>query len=110
MVKIEIYRKNLKIVKFTVKGHADFSEFGTDIVCSAVSISATQTLNGILELLKLKPKYEYIEGFISCDLENIDLNGKEGQLDILLESMYEMLKSISDEYSKNVKLIEKEAS
>ena len=66
--------------------------------------------DAILELLKLKPKYEYIEGFISCDLENIDLNGKEEQLDILLESMYEMLKSISDEYSKNVKLIEKEAS
>ena len=110
MIKIEIYRKNLKIVKFTVKGHADFFVFGTDIVCSAVTTSATQTLNGILELLKLEPDYKYSEGLIDCNFANIDLKGNEAELNILLESMYKMLEGISKEYSDKVKLIEKEES
>lgn len=110
MIKIEIYRKNNKIVKFTISGHADYAGHGEDIVCSSVSTSATQTLNAILELLKLKPEYTYEEGYINCNLENIDLNGRDAELDILLESMYVMLEDISKEYSKKVKLIEKEVS
>ena len=110
MIKINIYRRNEKIIRFTVKGHANYGNHGEDIVCSAVSTSATQTLNGIVQLLKLKPDYTYSEGLIECNLVNIDLTGKEAELNILLESMYEMLKDIAKEYSKKVKLIEKEES
>ena len=110
MIRINIYRKNEKIIRFTVKGHADYGKRGEDIVCSAVSISATQTLNGIVELLELEPDYIYSEGLIDCNLENIDLKGKEAELNILLESMYKMLEDIAKEYSKKVKLIEKEES
>ena len=110
MIKINIYRKNGKITRFTVKGHANYGRHGEDIVCSAVSTSATQTLNAILELLKLRPDYKYSEGIIDCNLENIDLKGKEAELNILLESMYKMLEGIAQDYSKKVKLIEKEES
>ena len=110
MIKINICRKNGEIVRFTVKGHAYHGEYGEDIVCSAVSISATQTLNGILELLKLEPDYKYSEGLIDCNFANIDLKGNEAELNILLESMYKMLEGISKEYSDKVKLIEKEES
>ena len=110
MIKINIYRKNGKIIRFTVKGHANYGAFGEDIVCSAVSTSATQTLNGILELLELEPDYEYSEGLIECNFVNIDLKGKQAELNILLESMYKMLEDISKEYSDKVKFIEKEES
>lgn len=110
MIKINIYRKNGKITRFTVKGHANYGRHGEDIVCSAVSTSATQTLNAILELLELTPDYKYSEGIIDCNLENIDLKGKEAELNILLESMYKMLEGIAEDYSKKVKLIEKEES
>ena len=110
MIKINIYRKNGKIIRFIVKGHANYGEYGEDIVCSAVTTSATQTLNGILELLKLEPDYVYSEGLIDCNLENIDLKGKEAELNILLESMYKMMEGIAKEYSDKVKIIEKEES
>lgn len=110
MIKIEIYRRNNKIVKFTISGHANYAGHGEDIVCSSVSTSVTQTLNAILELLKLEPEYTYEEGYINCNLENIDLKEREAELDILLESMYIMLEAVSKEYIKKVKLIEKEVS
>ena len=110
MIKINIYRKNEKIIRFTVKGHANYGKHGEDIVCSAVSTSATQTLNAIVQLLKLKPDYIYSEGLIDCNFVNIDLKGNEAELNILLESMYKMLEGISKEYSDKVKLIEKEES
>ena len=110
MIKINIYRKNGNITRFTIKGHANHGSHGEDIVCSAVSISATQTLNAVLELLKLEPDYKYSEGLIDCNFVNIDLKGNEAELNILLESMYKMLEGISKEYSDKVKLIEKEES
>ena len=110
MIRIEIYRKNSDIFKFTISGHANYAKFGEDIVCSSVTTSATQTLNALLELLNLNPEYEYKEGFISCNLEDTDLKGKMVEVNILLEAMYKMLEAISNEYSKQVKLIEKEVS
>lgn len=45
MIFVTLKRKNNNIVGFSISGHADFAENGSDIVCSAVSILAYATVN-----------------------------------------------------------------
>ena len=47
MIKITIYQNQKQNVGFHCEGHADYAEYGKDIVCSAVSILVINTLNGI---------------------------------------------------------------
>ena len=110
MIKIEIQRQNGKITYFEIKGHADFSGYGDDIICAAVSSVGQMTINGLIETLKLQKKLEYIEkdGLITCDLKDSELTDDElEKADILIESMYSYLKAVARSYSEFVKLEEK---
>ena len=92
MIKIEIQRQNGKITYFEIKGHADFSGYGDDIICAAVSSVGQMTINGL----------------ITCDLKDSELTDDElEKADILIESMYSYLKAVARSYSEFVKLDEK---
>ena len=41
------------ILGFQISGHSGFSEFGSDIVCAAVSSAAFMTANTITDILKI---------------------------------------------------------
>lgn len=47
MIKSIIYSKNNKIVGFSISGHANYADYGNDIVCSAISMLAINTANAI---------------------------------------------------------------
>ena len=106
MIRIEIRKKSKRIVYFEIKGHADFKEYGQDIICSAVSAVAQMTLNGLLEVLKLKNlKYTEKEGYIFCDLEKSELSNEEyDKADILTKAMFSYLQEVSKIYEKYVNL------
>ena len=109
MIKIEIQRQNNRITYFEIKGHADFSGFGEDVICAAVSSVGQMTVNGLIETLKLKKKMKFIEedGYIECDLKNSGLTDEElEKSDILVESMYSYLKDVAKSYNNFVKLKE----
>ena len=110
MIRIEIQRKKNKITYFEIKGHADFSGFGEDVICAAVSSVGQMTINGLIETLKLQEKLEYVEkdGLITCDLKDSELTDDElEKADILIESMYSYLKAVARSYSDFVKLGDK---
>lgn len=108
MTKIEIHFKEDDIVYFEIKGHVGFSNFGTDIVCSAISSVLTMTINGIVEIAKLVDvKYTIEEGYANCNLKNVNKNELQ-KVYVLTQSMYKILEAISREYKKHVKLIIKE--
>ena len=75
MINIKIQRQKDKITYFEIKGHAEFSEYGEDVICAAVSSVGQMTINGLIEILKLKKKLKFTEedGYIVCDLENSGL-------------------------------------
>ena len=107
MIKIEIQRQNGKITYFEIKGHADFSGYGDDIICAAVSSVGQMTINGLIETLKLQKKLEYVEkdGLITCDLKDSELTDDElEKADILIESMYSYLKAVEESYGKYVEI------
>ncbi len=98
MIKVNIKRNNGIINELVIKGHANYDDYGKDIVCAAVSTMAITTVNNIIAL----------EDSIYCEensgllkirvLNNTDINNK------LLENLVRMLTELSDQYKKNIEI------
>lgn len=96
MIKVDI--KENQIV---IKGHADYEEFGKDIVCASVTSIATTTINAIVRLDSDAIKFKADEGFIKIEiLKHNDL------IDILILNMIELLKELEKDYQKYIKINE----
>jgi len=101
-----IFSKNNLITGFEIKGHANFAEYGYDIVCAGVSSLSIAIINGILEVLDLKPEVVQENGYLFCNLENL----KEEELlkaQTLLKTFYLGIKSIETNYSDYIKVTKK---
>jgi len=111
MISIVIFRKNQKIVGYRVSGHSGYDEIGKDIVCAAVSSITQNPLGGMEDVLGVHPKYIINDdGYLEVDLKDMDSQGKDKEIDVLLETMAVMIKALKDEYPKNLKLVEKEVN
>ncbi|MGL4534131.1 MAG: ribosomal-processing cysteine protease Prp [Fusobacteriaceae bacterium] len=108
MIKIEIFKKDGSIVRYRATGHAEYANHGEDIVCAASSTALQFPLAGITEVLGIFPRFELADGNIEVDLRGVDYRGKDNEINILLNSMYLMLRELTKEYPKNLKLVEKE--
>ena len=98
MNKVEVTKNNISIL-----GHANYDDYGKDIVCAAVS-SVVMTS---------------IEGIASIDNTAIDINQNKDRLDIiinkhdsitdkLINNMLNCLKEIEKKYYQNIKITNKE--
>lgn len=108
MTKIEVFKKNGKIVRYRSSGHAEYANHGEDIVCAAISTNLQFPLAGLTEILDLIPKFEIDDGFLEVDLRGLDYRGKDCEINVLLESMALMIRELQKEYPKYIKLVEKE--
>ena len=109
MTIIEFIKKKNCIVKYSAIGHADYSEHGTDIVCASISSILQFPLAGITELLNIVPVFHIDDGDFEIDLRNVNLQNRDHEVNILLNTMFIMLKELENEYPKYLKLVEKEA-
>ena len=106
MIEISIYKNaNNLITGFKVSGHAGYSEKGSDIVCSAVSVLVINTINSIENFTS--------DHFNITEDENkglIEFHMKEpmsNNANLLMSSLALGLQGIQQEYSsKYVKLIQ----
>jgi len=90
-----------RISSFTVQGHADYAEYGKDIVCAGVSAVTVGTLNAIEALLGVELDAQVEEGYLQASVPPLEGNKLE-QTQLLLESMLVMLKSIEKSYGKHI--------
>ncbi len=83
--------------KIKILGHADYDDYGKDIVCSSVSSIVTTTINGIYEI---NPKYLQVEkisdGMIITILE------KDSICEKLVKNMLSLLNELSESYPENI--------
>ena len=108
MTKICVYRKGKNIVKYVVEGHTEYSAEGTDIVCAAVSTTATHTLNALTDVVKIPVGYEVREAYLECIVpENLSENERK-QSDILLKAMYLTFKNLEEQYKEYITIIDME--
>ena len=101
MIKIQIIIDNSQILKVEVKGHADYADKGSDIVCAAVS-AIVQTAGHEVEKMSKNSTCEK-EGYYSIITEKIDdENSRDAQ--IILKTMQNGLAELQEQYPKNIKL------
>lgn len=92
-----------RIKKFSITGHAYFSEYGSDIVCSAVSAVAQTAVIGLQHYFGEAVKVEQQEGRLVCEIPEL-----KPEADIpaqaILKTMYWGLKAIKGEYAGHLHL------
>lgn len=92
------------IIAFTISGHAEYGDYGKDIVCSAVSALTFSTINSIDRFLDINFKLdikESEEGYLSISFNE---NCSDEDLQLLLNHLYFGLEDIEEEYSKYIKI------
>lgn len=103
MIRIKVLKKNNNIEKITFRGHANYAEYGKDIVCAAASATVLTTINGILSLDS--STIDVIQEDNNIDISIIKHNNIS---DKLLSNMLNSLKTIRSNYPKNIEIIEEE--
>ena len=103
MIRINIIKQNNLIKSITFKGHADYDEYGKDIVCSAVSATYLCTVNAILSL-----NNDSIKVSNNNDLQEVVTTNDNEITQTLLNNMINCLKSLEEQYPKNIKLDKEE--
>lgn len=109
MIEIKFFKDKKNIVGFELKGHADFDEYGKDIVCSAVTAQAMMTYNGLNEVIKIPNKLDISEDggyMLVCILDN-DIKNIENAQDIL-KTFLLGIEAIGKNYNKFIKIIQEE--
>lgn len=98
MIKIKVQNNNISIL-----GHANYDDYGKDIVCASVSsivmCSVEAIANFDIDAINVE---QTNEGLI------IDINKKDTITITLIENMIKCLKELEMKYSKNIKIIDKE--
>lgn len=109
MIKININRnKENDIVYFSVKGHADFDEFGKDIVCASISILSQTAVLALYEVANIDVTYEMDEGWLLCQIpDNIDVRQRE-KANIIIDTMLIGIKGTIEMYPEYIKLQDEE--
>ena len=97
MIKIEVLSKNNYINKVIIKGHANYDDYGQDIVCSAVSSIVTTSINGILSLNEESLIYHN-----ELDKMTIEIILEDENTDKLITNMVNLLKELQNKYQKNI--------
>lgn len=103
MIRIKVLKKDNNIEKITFRGHANYAEYGKDIVCAAASATVLTTINGILSLDS--STIDVIQEDNNIDISIIKHNNIS---DKLLSNMLNSLKTIRSNYPKNIEIIEEE--
>ena len=99
MIKIKVEYDNNFVSKIVITGHANYDDYGKDIVCAAVSASVLTTINGIIALDNSILEVDNI-----LDKMTIKVLKNEKNSQVLLNSMLSNLKSLVVEYPKNIKI------
>ena len=102
MIKV-ILKKNSDLYEsISVCGHADFADFGKDIVCAAVSSIVITSVNAIIRLDNDSISYDDSNGI------NISILKHNKVTDTLIYNMVSLLKDLERQYKKNI-IISEEA-
>ena len=105
MTKVYFYKQNNKFVAIKAQGHADYADFGKDIVCAAISTAIQTCIHGMLMVVNIKGFYlkrDEDKGDIEFKLPK-NLNQESfDKCQLLFETMYATLLDIQDGYPKNL--------
>ena len=91
---------NIKNKVITVTGHANYDEYGKDIVCASVSSLVISTVNAILKFDENAISYQEEKDKLVINILKEDEITKK-----LIGNMVDMLNELSIQYPENIKVI-----
>lgn len=101
MLKVVIKNQDNKLKKINLLGHANYDDYGKDIVCSSASSIMITTVNAIMMFDKNYITYEQKK-----DNFEIVINKNDEIVDNLIKNMINMFKELEKDYPKNIKIEE----
>lgn len=100
MIKVKINYKDNFVNCFKISGHANYDEYGKDIVCASVSSIVITSINMALSLDETSVKASDKSGLIEASvLKQDEIINK------VFVNMVNMLEELEKDYSKNIKII-----
>ena len=72
MIKVLIKKEKNNIKKITMNGHANYDDYGKDIVCASVSTLVISTVNAILKFDKDAISYQEKKDLLVIDILSKD--------------------------------------
>ncbi len=106
MTVIKFFSTDRGIIGFSAKGHTGFAYHGEDIVCSAVSVLTQTAVIGFREVLKLDISIRIKNGYLKCELPNIESNELWKQCQLIMNVLYSGLQAVLKEYGEEYLRIE----
>lgn len=87
----------------TITGHANFADYGKDIVCASVSSIVITSINAALRIDNNSIDYKEDTDKLTISIKSDDKN-----VLLVMENMLMMLEELALSYKKNIKIIKEE--
>lgn len=101
-VRIERRSADRAVLAFSIDGHALFAEAGKDIVCAGVSAIAVGTMNAVESLTGVELEHTMDKGLLKVTISDLHDESQWNKVQLLLESMVIMLKTIEQTYGSYI--------
>ncbi|MDY4858681.1 MAG: ribosomal-processing cysteine protease Prp [Bacilli bacterium] len=100
MIKVKLTKNNNYYKRIIITGHANYDDFGKDIVCAAVSSTVITSVNSSLAIDNESISYEDKNGLDIKVLKDDEVTTKI--INVMITNLYELEKA----YPKNIKIKE----
>jgi uncharacterized protein YsxB (DUF464 family) len=109
VIKITISRNaHGSIVGYSISGHANFDQYGKDVLCAAVSMAGQTALLGLVQFLSADVEWKVTEGNLCCRLNERMDSDKMDKCQAILETMVLGLKNVAKQYKSHIYIVEEE--
>ncbi len=98
MIKVNISKESIIIT-----GHANYEEYGKDIVCASASSIVITSINAILRIDK-----DFLKYVEEKDKLTINILGNNKDCLLIMENMLELLEELAKTYKENIKIMKEE--
>lgn len=96
-------RANIKKNHIVITGHANYDDYGKDIVCASVSSIVITSINACLRFDSQSLEYKE-----ERDKLTIDIKSNAEDIKLIIENMIYMLEELAETYNKNIKIVKEE--
>ncbi|AFS78988.1 hypothetical protein DUF464 [Gottschalkia acidurici 9a] len=114
MTNIKIFTdQDGSIVQYEISGHADFDEYGKDILCAAISVLSQTTLIALNKVCGIKEKdiafsVDDESGYLKVSIpKNLEKNIKD-KANVVLETMIVGIEDLAYQYPKYISIKKEE--
>lgn len=105
MINAKITHENGQIIDFEMTGHADFAEYGSDIVCAAVSVLTISTVNGLTAVANVAADVDMDDengGFMHVIIPSLSDEKQRLQAQAILQTFEKGLLDVTAQYGQYI--------